>query len=182
MRLEHQWQPLKKRSLRARAGRTDAIVFDSVHRRQRGGLQRRARRRFRPEVSLRRQYDSHAKRIRSRVDHETSTIDSRLRTDFTSTTGASWSTPMDRSTNPVQLWPINIAPAQATEFQVARSRKPKLRVPRKFRSEKASCKSILSMTSARNVSLMLVTTGDNDSTDCQHVPIEFDLQVSFAPR
>lgn len=38
---------------------------------------------------------------------------------------------------------------------------------------------ILGMTTPNQLELGLVTTGDNDSTDCQHVPVRFMIEVSY---
>jgi hypothetical protein len=38
---------------------------------------------------------------------------------------------------------------------------------------------ILGMTSASKLNLTMVTTGDNDSTDCQHVPLHFKINVQY---
>jgi hypothetical protein len=35
------------------------------------------------------------------------------------------------------------------------------------------------MTSSKEFSLGLVTTGDNDSSDCQHVPIDLNVDVEY---
>lgn len=38
---------------------------------------------------------------------------------------------------------------------------------------------ILGMTSASSLNLGMITTGDNDSTDCQHVPLRFAIEVEY---
>lgn len=39
--------------------------------------------------------------------------------------------------------------------------------------------SILGITSANSLELGMVTTGDNDSTDCQHVPVRLAIEVEY---